>query len=90
MQATTPAATLRLEGAPGAVEVLFPALRDGQTGTIRYEIRYEPGFTVTLAEGAQTWSAAYGEDYNLRPWQPPLFWSGVEWHWGGDRFCARA
>ncbi|WP_017306043.1 hypothetical protein [Spirulina subsalsa] len=50
----------------------------------RYEVRYEPGFEATLREGRRFWGfdpEDFPPDYLY-----PLYWSGSEWHWNGDRF----
>ncbi len=84
--AETPAATLDPDQVGDTVEVLWWSPLDYQSQEGRYEVRYEDGFTVTLDEGVSSWSERYGSSWQPRPWQPPLYWVGHEWHWHGDRF----
>ncbi|MFP5272154.1 hypothetical protein [Coleofasciculus sp.] len=82
----TPAVTLEADRVGDTVEVLWWSPVDYQTQKGRYEVRYEDGFTVTLEEGASSWSEIYGSSWQPLPGQPPLHWAGHEWYWNGDRF----
>ncbi|WNN88858.1 hypothetical protein [Gloeocapsopsis dulcis] len=77
----TPAATLSASQNQ-EVEVLWSHPFDYQTRQSRYEVRYEPGFTVTLNEGART------EQFPqlIPPGKPAIDWAGSEWHWHGEYF----
>ncbi len=77
----TPAATLsNTQG--GEIEILWSHPLDYETRQSRYEVRYEPGFIVTLNEGVRT------EQFPqlIPPGKPAIDWAGSEWHWQGDRF----
>ncbi|PPS42678.1 hypothetical protein [Chroococcidiopsis sp. TS-821] len=76
----TPAATL--PNTQSEVEVLWSQPLDYQTRQSRYEVRYQPGFTVTLNEGAKP--AQFPQW--IAPGEPAIDWVGSEWHWQGDRF----
>jgi hypothetical protein len=76
----TPAATL--SNTQGEIEVLWSHPLDYQTRQSRYEVRYQPGFTVTLNEGAKP--AQFPQW--IPPGKPAIDWVGSEWHWQGDRF----
>lgn len=80
--ATEPAATL----SASTVEVLWAdqAQSDqANTGPVRYEVVYQPGFEAQLSQGGYRVAnpvaqrAVRGE---------PIFWPGRQWHWAGDRF----
>jgi hypothetical protein len=77
----TPVATLS-NPQGGEIEILWSHPLDYETRQSRYEVRYEPGFTVTLDEGVRT------EQFPqlVPPGKPAIDWAGSEWHWQGDRF----
>ena len=79
--AQTPAINLKKD----TVEVFWWLPQDYQTRQGRYEVKYDQGFTVTLADqGAQSWS-----EFSVREkpiWESPVVWAGWEWHWNGNRF----
>lgn len=73
------------------IEVLWwtPTSLEPRQG--RYEIKYQPGFTVKLDKvGFISWEELYPPDVNvdkwIRSWQPPVYWPGKDWHWQGSRF----
>jgi hypothetical protein len=68
------------------VEVLWWSKRDHNTNQGRYEIVYNPGFTVELNEQTHSWSEFDQTAENRESWESPLFWVGREWYWRGDRF----
>ncbi|WP_414756468.1 hypothetical protein [Anabaena sp. CCY 9910] len=75
----TPAASL---SSGDDIEVLWWSPVNYQTQKGRYEVRYSPGFTVELEEGAST----YQFPRSLPPGKPSVDWPGVEWNWNGERF----
>ncbi|ABA23127.1 conserved hypothetical protein [Trichormus variabilis ATCC 29413] len=64
------------------IEVLWWSPVNYQTQKGRYEVRYSPGFTVELEEGAST----YQFPRSLSPGKISVDWPGVEWNWNGERF----
>ncbi len=72
---------------PSTVEVLWWSSEDYQTNQGRYEVVYDPGFTVSLNDnGGISWSDLYQHSPNAKPWAAPLYWIGKDWQWSGDRF----
>lgn len=65
------------------VEILWLADTDITTpeSSLRYEIRYEPGMTIQLSQGAE---------YYVGPDDQPddgyFWWPGQDWTWQGQRF----
>lgn len=83
----TPKATLLFDKQNPVVEVLWWLPTDFSTKQGRYEIKYEPGFTVELEnQGAIPWSEFYHSDFPVPDGKPPVFWTGREWHWEGRNF----
>ena len=69
------------------VEVLWWSFKQAQPLTGRYEIRYEPGFTVELNYmGAIPWDEYYYDEIKPPAWEAPLYWAGSNWHWQDNRF----
>jgi hypothetical protein len=62
------------------VEVLWWSPVDFQSGKGRYEVRYTPGFTSILNDGADLY------EFPVPPGKPPVSWPGFYWHWNGQRF----
>lgn len=62
------------------VEVLWWSPVDFTTGQGRYEVRYAPGLTLTLNDGAELYQ------FPVPPGKPPVSWPGFYWHWNGERF----
>ncbi|MBD2252753.1 hypothetical protein [Nostoc parmelioides] len=75
----TPAASL---SGGDDIEVLWWSPVNYQTQKGRYEVRYSPGFTVELEEGAST----YQFPRSLPAGKPSVDWPGFEWNWNGERF----
>ena len=61
-------------------EVLWWTPQSYEEAQGRYEVRYDEGFTVTLESGASLVPA------DRKPWNPPVYWAGWQWHWDGKRF----
>lgn len=77
----SPAVTLSPDSAR-EIEVLWQMPINLQTLQGRYEVRYLQGLTATVNEGAML------EPSNrlALSGKPPVFWTGFEWHWNGERF----
>lgn len=86
VQATQAATTLTGD----RVEVLWiaPAKEAGENQPFvgRYEVKYDPGFTLSLAEGATQVPNELSRRFPLVQAAPPVAWPGDEWRWEGDRF----
>lgn len=69
------------------IEVLWRLPSDRKKLQGRYEVKYHKGFTVTLAEqGAIPVSELFPVPPQSFISGNPIYWSGHEWHWRGDRF----
>lgn len=87
--AQTPKITLNFseEKEAETIKILWWSPQDYETQTGRYEIAYQPGFTVSLTDnGAISWSDFYHEAHQRQDWEALLYWPGKDWIWSGDRF----
>ncbi|MGK7955698.1 MAG: hypothetical protein AB4063_10625, partial [Crocosphaera sp.] len=69
------------------VEVLWWSSKDDESEKGRYEIVYEPSFSVTLEDkGLVNWKELYDQEYKANSWESIVYWPGKDWLWNGNRF----
>jgi len=70
------------------VEVLWWSPQNYETRQGRYEVKYEPGFTVKLDDqGGISWAEYYQSSSEvIIIGEAPIYWSGKDWKWSGNRF----
>ena len=69
------------------IEVLWWSPKDDESEKGRYEIVYNPAFSVTLEDkGVMDWKELYDKEYKANSWEAIVYWPGKDWLWNGNRF----
>ncbi|MDJ0660225.1 MAG: hypothetical protein QNJ42_12155 [Crocosphaera sp.] len=69
------------------VEVLWWSPQDYESEKGRYEIAYNPSFSVTLDDkGRMDWKERYSKEYQVHSWEAMVYWPGKDWLWNGNKF----
>jgi len=71
------------EGSPDSTSSDSASSGTAKPKMTRYEVVYEPGFEVELAQGGYR---VANEAAQRAAGGNKIFWPGNQWHWGGDRF----
>lgn len=68
------------------IEVLWWAGNQESGDEGRYEIKYDLGTNLKLAEGFSSWQEIYGDEYSKPSWKAPVYWVGNDWYWRNEKF----
>ncbi|MGB5596041.1 MAG: hypothetical protein WBM62_18685 [Crocosphaera sp.] len=84
---TTAKTTIASDKTTKNIDILWWSPQDYETGKGRYEIVYNPGFSVTLEDkGAVDWAELYHNKYTPHSWEAIVYWPGKDWVWKGNKF----
>ncbi len=79
--------TLNADENDPTVEILWWSPQDYENEKGRYEIVYNPAFSVTLEDkGVMDWKELYDREYKANSLEAIVYWPGKDWLWNSNRF----